>query len=250
MRRAALLVLLLVPALAGGRAAAGDDVEKKPAPAAAAEGAEAEKPPARTEEQLAELQKKILEGLADSKPQVRAAAADAIVFAWPDSKIVLDAALASDRAEVRCEATCLLRREELGDMRERIVPRLADSEARVRMFAVRAARRLEWPEIEPEFIRLLNGDVSWLVLQETLRGLEDRGTAACLQSVFRGWQAEHNDDHRLRFKRVLVKLLKNDFGDELDKWRAAIEQAESAARAAKAAKPAKSEQTAKPPAAR
>jgi hypothetical protein len=119
------------------------------------------------------------------------------------------------------------------------------------MFAMRAARRLDWPEIESEFIRLLNGDASWLVLQETLRGLEDRGTAACLQSVFRGWQAEHSDDHRLRFKRVLVKLLKNDFGDDLDKWRAAIEQAESAARAAKAAKPAKpakSEQPAKPPA--
>jgi len=250
VRIAKLFVLALVPALAVGRASADDATVKKPAPAAPADGAAAEKPEPRTEEQLAELQKKILEGLTDPKPAVRVAAADAIVFSWPESTLILDAALTSERAEVRFEATCLLRRPELGDMRDRIRPRIADSDPRVRMHAVRAARLLKWPEIEPDFVRIVNGDASWLVIQETLRGLEDVGSAACLQTVFRGWTRESNPDRRPRFKRVLVKILKNDFGDELDKWRAAIEQAESAARAAKTAKaappakPAKTEQPA------
>jgi hypothetical protein len=247
MSKSTLLVLALVPLLVAGRATADDDVpKKKPAPAAAADGAATEKAPPRTEEQLAELQKQILDGLGDAKPQVRAKAADAIVFTWPDSKAILDAALASDKADVRFEATCLLRRAELGDMKSRIRPRLSDADARVRTHAVRAARLLDWPEIEPDLVRLLNTDPSWLVLQETLRGLEDRGSAACLQSVFRGWNADHNDDHRPRFKRVLVKILKNDYGDDMDKWHAAIEQAETAWRAAKAAKPAKTAQPATP----
>jgi hypothetical protein len=250
MRRSAPLVVLFVAAFSAGRATADDAVEKRPAPAAATEATAAEKPAPRTEEQLAALQKQILDGLADPKPQARAAAAQAIVFAWPDSKVVLDAALASDRADVRFEATCLLRRDELGDVRDRIRPRLADADARVRVFAVRAARRLDWPEIEPDFIRILDGDPSWLVLQETLRGLEDHGSAGCLQSVFRGWIRETSEDHRLRFRRVLVKILKNDYGDDLDKWRAAIEQAESAWRAAKAAKAPPPAKAAKAPAAK
>jgi len=244
MRRSTVLLLVLVPVFATGRATADDDPAKAPAKAPAAEskkdaspapaaGAAAAKPEPRTEEQLDALRKQVLSGLTDPKPQVRAAAAENIVFTWPDSAPILDAALKADDAGVRFEATVLLRREELGDMRDRIRPRLADADARVRLHAVRAARHLDWPEIEPDFIRIVSGDPSFLVIQEALFGLEKVGTIACAQVVFRGWTTDTVEDHHRRYKRVLVKVVGADFGEEVDKWRTAIEKLETAARAQK-----------------
>jgi HEAT repeat protein len=237
MRPSKVLALALVATVAMGSAAAGEDETKAPAKAPAAD-AKKDAPAAtepRTEEQLAALRAKILGGLLDPKPQVRSAAADAIVFAWPDSAAILDAALASTDAGVRFEATVLLRRPELGDMRARIRPRLSDTDMRVRMHAVRAARHLKWPEIEPEFIRIVAGDPSFLVIQETLRGLEEIGTIACAQVVFRGWTTDVNEDHHRRYKRVLVKVIGADHGEDVEKWRTAIEKAETEARARKPA---------------
>jgi hypothetical protein len=188
----------------------------------------------RTPEQIAELKKEILAGLADAKPKLRAEAADKLVFAWPDTTPALDEALASENPTVRMEAACLLRREELGDMRERIRTKLYDPLAAVRILAVRAARHLKWPEIEPEFVRLLAGDASFEVKQETLVGLETLGTIACAKTVLDGWVREEDKGRRSRFKRVLVAVLKCDKGEDVDAWRTAIEQAETAARAAKA----------------
>jgi hypothetical protein len=237
MRTAKILALALVAAVAAANAAAGEDEKKVPAkpPAADAKKDGATATEERTEEQLAALRAKILGGLIDPKPQVRSAAADAIVFSWPDSTPILDAALASPDAGVRFEATVLLRRPELGDQRVRIRPRLSDTDMRVRMHAVRAARHLKWPEIEPEFIRIVGGDPSFLVIQETLRGLEDIGTIACAQVVFRGWSTDVNEDHHRRYKRVLVKVIGADHGEDVEKWRTAIEKAETEARAKKPA---------------
>ncbi len=234
MRTAAgLIASLLLAAVAAADdakdAAASKEAPAKDAPAKAAA-------PARTPEQIAELKKEILAGLADAKPKLRAAAADKLVFAWPDTVAALDEALVSANPTVRFEAVCLLRREELGDMRERIHAKLYDPLAEVRILAVRAARHLKWPEIEPEFIRLLGGDASFEVKQEVLVGLETLGTIACAKTVLDGWVREEDKGRRSRFKRVLVAVLKCDKGEDVDAWRAAIEEAETAARAAKAAK--------------
>jgi len=232
MRRGA--PLLLVIALAGAPALGGDAA---PAARPAAGGAtQTPAPVVRTAAQIAALRKAILDGFANEQPSARAAAADMLVAAWPDTAPILDDALVSKIAGVRLEATCVLGRTELGDMRERIRDRIADSDDLVRRQAVRAARHLDWPEIEPAFIRIVGRDSAWIVRQEALRGLQDHGTVACLLTVFEGWQAEKDDEHRARFKRVLVKIVGSDEGDDVEKWRVAIEKAQAKARAAAAKK--------------
>jgi HEAT repeat protein len=232
MRAGALLVLVV--ALASAPARAGDAAPAaRPATGAAAD---APAPVVRTAAQIAALRKAILEGFANEQPSARAAAADMVVAAWPDTAPILDDALVSKSAGVRLEATCTLGRQELGDMRDRIRGRLSDSDDLVRRQAVRAARHLEWPEIEPALIGCVARDSAWIVRQEALRGLLDRGTVACLMTVFEGWQAEKDDEHRARFKRVLVKVVGSDAGDDAEKWRTAIEKAQAKARAAAAKK--------------
>jgi len=233
VRRAA--VLLLVVALAAAPARAGDPA---PAPAAkpatgGAATAPAPAPVVRTAEQIAALRKAIFDGFASAQPAARAAAGDLVVAAWPDTVPILDDALVAKNAGVRLEATTLLDRAELGDMRDRIRDRISDSDDLVRRQAVRAARHLEWPEIEPALIRIVARDSAWIVRQEALRGLLDHGTVACLTTVLEGLQGEKDDEHRARFKRVLVKIVGSDLGDDVNAWRTAIEKAQEKARAAK-----------------
>ena len=220
MRRgAALLIVLLGFAVSSFRADAGDEAGPAQAP--------------RTAEQLAALRKLVLDGLADPKPNVRVAAADAIVAAWPDSAPVLDEALASKSSEIRLEAVNLLSSEALGDQRDRIRKKFDDAHADVRRQAVRIARRLPWPEAEPSFMRLIARDPEWIVRQEALRGLESLGTTNCLHAVLEGWIAERDADRRRRYKRVLMAIVKTDCGDDEDAWRASIHKAELGARVAR-----------------
>ena len=199
------------------------------APAKADAGGPAAEPapatPKRTPEQLANLRKLILDGLADSKTAARAESAEILLVTWPDSAPILDEALASKAAAVRIEAVQLLGREELGDVRPRIRERFSDTNPTVRMHAIRVARRLDWPEAEPDYIRRVTGDSEWIVCHEALRALEDRGTAACLAAVFAGWSHERDADRRRRHHRVLVKVVGADHGDDEEAWKVAIEKA-------------------------
>jgi HEAT repeat protein len=233
MRRAAAVLALAV--LAAAPAFAGD-AAPAPRPAAGAAAASASAPGdknGRTAEQIAALKKAILDGFSDPQMAVRAAATDVLLAAWPDSAPILDEALVSKDPQVRLSATCVLGRQDLGDMRDRIRARLADADDLVRRQAVRAARHLDWTELEPSLMRIVSRDPAWIVRQEALKGLLDRGTLACLTTVLEGWQAEKDDEHRARYKRVLVKILGTDAGEDVEAWRTAIDKALEKARAAK-----------------
>jgi hypothetical protein len=181
--------------------------------------------PARTAEQIATLRKLVLEGLANQRLSKRAEACELLVTSWPDSAPILDEALASKTDTVRLEAVRLLARPELGDVRDRVQPRFKDAIPSVRVQAVRVARHMTWPEVERDFIRLVSEESSWEVRQEALRGLEDLGTKKCLTVVFAGWSNEEDPARRRRYRRVLVKILAADHGDDAAKWADAIEAA-------------------------
>ena len=226
MRASALLIFASMSSALAGDA----EPPKAPAPDTAAAAAPA---PARTPDQVSALRKAILDGFADVHAHARTAAADLVIAAWPDTAPILDEALVSKDAGVRLEAATLLGRDELGDMRDRIRRKFADADDLVRRQAVRAARHLEWPEVEPALVAFVARDGAWIVRQEALRGLLDHGTVACLRTVLNGWHADKDDEHRARYKRILVKLLGSDLGDDTNAWLTAIEKAESKARAAK-----------------
>jgi HEAT repeat protein len=216
-----LVAIALLAALAAARAAAEEPAPEPVAAAAAGAPAAAE----RTEQQIANLRKAILEGFADERPQARVAAADMLLAAWPDTAPILDEALAAKEAEVRLEAVRLLVRPELGDTRDRVRARFTDREASVRRQAIRVARRLAWTDVENDFTVLLESDASWLVRQEALRALEDRGTTKCLHVVLQGWIAERDTERRRRYRRVLVSILGVDCGDSADAWCTAVADA-------------------------
>lgn len=203
-------------------------------PARAVDDPKAPKP-VRTAQQVLTLRKTILEGLAAQNPTDRAAAAELLVATWPDSEPILDEALASKSADVRLEAVGLLSREELGDQRARIVPRLADSSETVRRQAVRVGRKLKWPEIESHLMQIVTSDPSWPVRQEALRGLEDRGTTKCLRVVLSGYMSEKVADRKSRFRRVLAAVLGVDHGEDVEAWCSAVTEAVTKAQAAAAA---------------
>jgi hypothetical protein len=189
--------------------------------------ADAPPPARRSQDQLCALRVAVLQGLAEGKPASLAAAAQMIVAAWPDSEAALDEALVSTAAEVRLEAVRLLSRPELGDVRDRIARMFDDPSEPVRRQAIRAARRLAWPEIEPRFVEALARDRAWSVRQEALRALEDRGTWKCLRAVVEGWAGDRDPDHRRHYRRVLLALLGTDCGDDVDAWRTAVDAAET-----------------------
>jgi HEAT repeat protein len=232
--RTAPLAAVLAFVLAFAGAASADDVAgagvaaNAPPRDASAPGTAGSSSP--TSEQMAVFCRGILAGLADRKLTTRVAAAERIVAAWPDSAPALDAALASPSADVRLAAVYLLGREELGDTKERIRRCLSDASPFVRVQAVRIARHLDWPKVEPDLIRLAGEDPEWVVRQEALRGLEDRGTKACLASVLAGWRNEKDPDRRRRFHRVLVRIVGADHGDDVEAWVSAVTAAERAER--------------------
>jgi HEAT repeat protein len=189
---------------------------------------------ARTAEQMATLRASIPAGFADAKsPANRAAAAQLVVAAWPDSAAVLDEALASNDADVRLEAVRVLERAELGDVKPRLLKRFDDAAESVRRQAIRVARKLVWPEAEPRYVDAVATDAAWSVRQEALRALEDRGTVKCLRVVLDGFAGEKNVDRRRSYRRVLLALLAADHGDDVEAWRAAVDEAELRARKVK-----------------
>ncbi len=219
MRLAATAALVLL--VAGAPARAAD--ETKP------------QQPARTAQQVLTLRKTILDGLAAPNPTDRAAAAELLIATWPDSAPILDEALSSKSTDLRLEAVGLLSREELGDQRERIVPKLTDASETVRRQAVRVARKLKWPELEKHLTQIITSDPSWPVRQEALRGLEDRGTTKCLRLVLSGFMSEKVADRKSRFRRVLVAVLGTDHGEDVEAWAAAVTDAVTKAKDAQAA---------------
>ena len=227
MRFAAVVALFL--ALAATPLLAGDG-GKAPVKAGAAQPAAAPaKQVKRTPEQIAALRVAVLEGFAKPDFKTRADAGDLLVAAWPDSAPILDAALGSQNAQVRLEAVSLLRREELGDVRDRIRGKISDPDESVRRQAIRAGRHLKWPEFEPDLMRVLQKDKAWSVRQEALRGLEDRGTLRCAYVVLTAMFAEEDIEHRNAYKRVLVRLLGKDYGDDQQAWSDAISDARAKA---------------------
>lgn len=235
MSRAALaaivLALVATPLLAGdGDQSTAKAGAAKPAGAASKPDA---KPAPRTPEQLAALRVAVLDGFAKPDIKARADAGNLLVAAWPDSAPILDEALLSKSAQVRLEAVQLLRREELGDTRARIRSKLTDADEAVRRQAIRAGRLLKWPELEPELMKAVQNDPSWIVRQEALRGLEDRGTLKCVYIVLTAMSHEEDAQRRKAYKRVLVAILGEDHGDDSGAWTAAISDARAKADAKK-----------------
>jgi HEAT repeat protein len=187
----------------------------------------------RTAEQVQNLRKSIIEGLADLKAKVRAAAGDILVAAWPDSAPILDEALAYPAKEVRIEAVHLLGRAELGDVGDRIRGKLADSSESVRRIAVRVMWHAKRPEFEAALVDVVRHDVSWPVRMEALRGLEDGGTTACLRAVLDRWTTEKDASRAIRHRRVLFAVLHADHGEDPAAWRHPVLTAERKAREAR-----------------
>jgi HEAT repeat protein len=207
-------------------ASAGDEPKKdQPAEATA---------PKRTPEQYQALRKLVLDGLANENAHVRAAAANALLAAWPDSAPLLDEVLSSKSRGVRLEAVEILTSLDIADAKDRLRARFKDRDEDVRRQAVRVAcRSTKWPEIETELERLVESDSVWIVRQEALRGLENHGTIKCIDVVLRGWLGERDLDRKARYRRVLKSVVGKDCGDDVDAWCAAIMDARSAKATAK-----------------
>ncbi len=218
---ALVLALAATPLLAGD----GDKGAAKPAAAAKSDA----KPAPRTPEQLAAIRLAVLEGFAKPDAKSRADAGDLLVAAWPDSAPILDEVLGAKDAAVRREGVSLLGREELGDTRARIRRMIGDSDESVRRQAIRAGRHLKWPEFEPDLMKIVQNERSWIVRQEALRGLEDRGTLKCVYIVLTAMSSEEDAQRRKAYKRVLVAILGEDHGDDAAAWTAAISDARAKA---------------------
>ncbi len=168
------------------------------------------------------LGKAILPLLASKRAADRARGIDKLLANWPDSKPVLEAALESRSARVRLTVTHVLRLRFLSDTTSWIRRRMADRDAAVRVLAVRAARHRRLENVEEALIRLVRKDPRWAVQQEALRALETLGTTECLDEVLCGWEWAENDDQRRRYKRVLVRIVGRDVGDDYEGWFDAI----------------------------
>jgi HEAT repeat protein len=135
----------------------------------------------------------------------------------------LDEALASPSATSRLEAVLLLDDPELGDTHARVAARLDDTDARVRAMAVRAARNRGYADLEPRILGILASDPDWIVRREALWALDEIGTNACLSTVLEGLAVEKDAERRRAFRRVLVRLVGKDHGDDVEAWRAAVD---------------------------
>jgi hypothetical protein len=214
-----------------------EKIEKIPDPKPAAKPAQAASPVqnptpagAATPAQIEALRARLLSAITSKGSEQRGLAADEIVSQWPASEAALDAAIASPVVEARLEAVRLLGRKELGDQRRRIARCVRDTDPRVRVVAVRAARHARGEGVETLLLEVLSAERQWVVRQEVLRGLEDVGTTACLRPVLSEWSAERDEVRRARSRRVMTKVLRTDHGEDFEAWSLAVDAALTAAR--------------------
>jgi hypothetical protein len=166
----------------------------------------------------------------------RIAAGEAILSTWPASRGTLDFALRHPEMPVRLEATHLLRRPQVTDFHDRVLQRIGDREAVVRMIALRVLRSREIRDAEPRVIKLLELDPDASVRMEATLALEQVGTEACLDVVLAAYTREPAGSTKRRLLGVLKKLTGEDLGEEASAWQPAVERAKTRAARAKGAK--------------
>jgi hypothetical protein len=185
---------------------------------------ESPKPELPAQEVDSDVAAKVLSDLGDDDRAVRAAAATWVVENWPASARVVDSALVSTNEAARLEAVRLLDDARLGNNSRRLVRALTDASAPVRIAALRAIRHRGYDSFERDALRIMQDDPEWVVRQEAIRTLEDIGTAASLRPVIAAWSQEADEDRRRRYRRVLRAILLQDFGDDADRWRKALDE--------------------------
>jgi hypothetical protein len=207
---------------------------KTPAPESSARPAAAE-PQAPTT--LTSADRELLRQVETGSAAEREIALAAIGAAWPRTKPLFDTMVAHPTVAVRLAATALLGDGRVPAPLPYVSELLSDTAPSVRRTATRLVRTLRLTTLESRILAKL-ADADRAVRAEAIRTLEEIASPASLQTLVDQWYLEADLSLRPRFLRVLRKVTGEDHGEDVDKWREAVERARRRAEDAKSAAPA------------